>query len=90
MTVKICASKVKIKKKIKKTKKKPHIKISYLDAVRYFFYNKTLLSYLDIADCIYPTSPLGGAVGLESVRCHCTLEFIEVDEDERACRRHKT
>lgn len=84
MTVKISASKVKIKKK------KTHIKISYLDAVRYFFYNKTLLSYLDIADCIYPTSPLGGAVGLESVRCHCTLEFIEVDEDERACRRHKT
>lgn len=84
MTVKISASKVKIKKNKKTTK------ISYLDAVRYFFYNKTLLSYLDIADCIYPTSPLGGAVGLESVRCHCTLEFIEVDEDERACRRHKT
>lgn len=83
MTVKICTSKVKIKKS-------KHIKISYLDAVRYFFYNKTLLSYLDIADCIDPTSPLGGAVGLESVCCHCTLEFIEVDEDERACRRHKT
>lgn len=87
MTVKFSASKVKIKKN--KTKK-TNTKISYLDAVRYFFYNKTLLSYLDIADCIYPTSPLGGAVGLESVRCHCTLEFIEVDEDERACRRHKT
>lgn len=42
------------------------------------------LSNLDIADCIDPASPLGGAVGLESVGCHGTLKLIEVDEDERA------
>lgn len=42
-------------------------------------------SDLDVADCIDPASPLGGAVGLESVGSHCTLELIEVDEDEGAC-----
>ncbi len=40
------------------------------------------LSNLDVADCIDPASPLGGAVGLESVGCHCTLKLIEVDEGE--------
>lgn len=46
----------------------------------------SVLSNLDVADCIYPASPLGGAVGLESVGCHCTLELIEVDEDKRTYR----
>lgn len=43
-------------------------------------------SNLDIADCIYPASSLGGAVGLERVSCHCTFELVEVDEDEGAYR----
>lgn len=40
------------------------------------------LTDLDIADCIDPASPLGGAVGLEGVGSHCILELVEVDEDE--------
>lgn len=47
------------------------------------------ISNLDIADCIYPASPLGGAVGLESIGCHCTLELVEVDENERAYKDNK-
>ncbi len=40
--------------------------------------------YLDIANGISPTFPLGGAVGLERVGSHSALELIEVDEDKRA------
>lgn len=43
------------------------------------------ISNLHVADCIDPASPLGGAVGLESVGCHCVLKLIEVDEDEGPC-----
>lgn len=39
-------------------------------------------SHLHVADCIDPASPLGGAVGLEGVRRHGALKFVEVDEDE--------
>lgn len=47
-------------------------------------------SNLYVADCIHPASPLGGAVGLESVGCHSILKLVEVDEDEGACRGERT
>ena len=49
--------------------------------------NEDISFYLDIADGIHPASPLGGTVGLERVGGHSVFELIEVDEDERTCRR---